>query len=91
MPMESVSIVFVVLLIVLTVVLCVVGVYLVLVLMEVRRTLHKVNTTLDTAESRLIAITQPLQHLGGMTTGLATGMKVFETFVTWLNRHKVER
>lgn len=89
--MDSVSTVFVILLLMLTIVLCVVGVYLVMVLMEVKKTLHKVNTTLDTAEERLVALTQPFQRLGGMTSGLATGMKVFETFVTWLNRTKTER
>ncbi len=86
--MEFLPVLYAVILVVLTVVLTVVGVYLVLVLMEARRTLLKVNTTLDVAEAKLNAITQPLQRLGGMATGLTTGMKVFETFVTWLQRTK---
>lgn len=86
--MEFLPVLYAVILVVLTVVLTVVGVYLILVLMEARRTLVKINTTLDVAEAKLNAITQPLQRLGGVASGLTTGMKVFETFVGWLQRTK---
>jgi uncharacterized protein YoxC len=75
-------------LVVLTIVLTAVGIQMVMVLMEMRKTLQKVNTTLDVAEAKIEAITMPIQKLGGMASGLATGLKVFEGFVGWINREK---
>lgn len=89
--MEVLPIVFSVVVIVLTLILGVVGIQLVLVLLEVRKTLRKLNSVLDVAEQRINAIVTPLQNLGGMAQGLKTGMKVFEGFVGWLNRNKEER
>ncbi|HYD35240.1 MAG TPA: hypothetical protein VD999_04190 [Vitreimonas sp.] len=81
-------VIFAIVLIVLTSVLTVVGVQIILVLAEMKKTLEKVNTTLDTAEAKLHAVTQPLQSLGGMASGLSTGFKVFEAFTGWLHRSK---
>ena len=71
-----------------TIVISVVGVQLVLVLMEVKKTLTKLNLVLDTAEQRINAVVAPIQNLGGMASGLQTGFKVFESFVSWLHRNK---
>lgn len=89
--MEYLPIVFVVILAILTIVLSVVGVQMVLVLNELKKTLQKVNTTLDFVEDTVSSVTQPLQGLGGIANGLSTGMKVFETFVGWLNRDKDQK
>lgn len=86
--MDYMPIVVSVVLVILTVVLSVVGVQLVIVLAEVRRTFAKLNAAIDTAEIKLNAIASPLQNLGGMASGLKTGIKVFETFVGWLSRNK---
>lgn len=86
--MELLPTIFAIVLIVITIVLTVVGVQLVLVLREVKRTLQKVNTTLDTVETRFTSVIEPLQRLGGAAAGIRTGMRVFETFVGWLNRDK---
>lgn len=86
--MELLPIVFSVVLVVLAIVLSVVGVQIILVLIEVKRTLKKFNDTLDATQMKLNAIVQPLQNLGGMASGLNTGFKVFESFVGWLNRSK---
>jgi len=86
--MDYLPLVFAVVLVILTIVLSVVGFQLVKVLMELRKTLHKVNETLDTVDATVLAITQPLHSLGGMASGLGAGFKVFETFVSWLNRSK---
>ncbi len=86
--MEILPIIFSVVLVVLAIVLAVVGVQMVLVLLEVRKTLQKFNQTLDSAEAKFTSVLQPLQRLGGMATGLSTGMKVFEAFVGWLHRHQ---
>lgn len=72
-------------LVVLAIMLIVVGVQVFLVLIEVKKTVQRINATMDLAEAKLI---QPLQHLGGMAAGLQTGFKVFESFTTWLSKNK---
>ncbi|MBU0578528.1 hypothetical protein KKE34_04925 [Patescibacteria group bacterium] len=86
--MELVPIIFVVALVVLTIVLSVVGVQMVLVLLELKKTLKKVNEALETADEKISAIVAPLQKISGIASGLGTGMKVFEAFVGWLNKDK---
>jgi uncharacterized protein YoxC len=86
--MELLPTIFAVVLIVITIVLTIVGIQLVMVLMELKKTIQKVNTTLDSVETRFNAVIGPLQSLGGAASGLRTGMRVFETFVGWLNRDK---
>jgi uncharacterized protein YoxC len=86
--MDILPIVFSVIIIILTIVLSVVGIQLVLVLLEVRKTLKKLNGVLDTAEQKINAVVSPLQNLGGIASGLQTGFKVFESFVGWLHRSK---
>lgn len=74
--------------VILTIILAVVGVQIVLVLSEAKRTLKKVNDTLDEAEAKINAIVSPLQNLGGLADGLQTGIKVFESFTGWLTNRK---
>ncbi len=75
---------------VLTVMMVVVGVYVIQVLMSVKRTLDKVNNAIDMAELKVNSIIMPLQSLGGLTSSLGTGLKVFESFTRWLNRNKYD-
>lgn len=86
--MELLPVVLTTVLVILAVVLIVVGVQVILVLVEVKRTLKRVNTTLDMVEHKFESVIKPLQNLGGMASGLQTGFKVFETFVSWLGREK---
>lgn len=89
--MELLPTVFAVVLIVITVVLAIVGYQLVMVLQELKKTLIKINTTIDTVETRFSSVVEPLQRLGGAAAGIRTGIKVFEMFVGWLNRDKQNR
>lgn len=77
-----------VVLVVLAIVLTVVGIQMFLVLQELKRTLLKVNNTLDTVDLAVTSVVTPLQSLGGMASGLSTGMKVFEAFAGWLQRNR---
>lgn len=86
--MEPLSVVFAVVLVVLAIVLSVVGIQIVMVLSELRRTLKKVNTAVETTEKRIDSIIAPLQSIGGAAAGLKSGLVVFESFVAWLNRNK---
>ncbi|PIY80544.1 MAG: hypothetical protein COY80_02155 [Candidatus Pacebacteria bacterium CG_4_10_14_0_8_um_filter_42_14] len=88
--MELVPTVFAVVLVILAIVLSVVGVQMVLVLAELKRTLQKVNNAVETAETKISGLMQPLQQLGGAVSGVKTGLKVFEAFVGWINKNKNE-
>lgn len=84
--MDILPIVFSVVVVILTIVLSVVGIQIIMVLIEVKRTLRKVNDTLDLVEEKVHAITSPFQNLGGALSGIKTGMQFFEAFTAWLNK-----
>ena len=86
--MDYLPIILTVSLLVLTTVLVIVGVLVIQVLLMLKQTLTRVNTTIDIAEMKISTITSPLQNLGGMALSLGTGLKIFETFVGWINRNK---
>lgn len=89
--MDLVPTVFAIALVILTVVLSVVGVQMVLVLLELKRTLKKVNGAIETTDEKVTALLQPLQKVAGVATGVGTGVKVFEAFVNWLQRDKEDK
>lgn len=72
---------------VLSLMLLVVGTYLVLVLRELRLILHKLNGTLDGADTQIQRITQGLQQLGNITAIFQTGMKTVEA----IRQHLAEK
>jgi hypothetical protein len=86
--MDILPIVFSVILVILTIVLSVVGIQMVLVLMEVRRTLRKANQTIELVEEKINSFTNPLKNLGGALGGIKTGMKFFEALTSWLQDKK---
>lgn len=88
--MEVVSTVFTVVLVVLSIVLAVVGVQMVMVLMELKKAIRRVNDVMDAADEKISAIVAPLQKISGLAAGMGTGMKVFESFVGWLQRSRQE-
>jgi hypothetical protein len=89
--MDYLPLVITILLAVLTVMLVVVGVLVVQVLLQVKKTINRVNTTIDLAEEKIVSIGSPLQSLTGMATSLGTGLKVFESFIGFLNKSKRSR
>lgn len=84
--MEFLPIAFSVVLVIITIILSVVGVQIYLVLKDLRKTIQKLNSAIDGAETKINAFVTPLQSLGGMASGVRAGIKVFETFTTWLNK-----
>ena len=86
--MEALPYIFAGVVVILGIVLTVVGVQLVLVLIETRRTLQHLNQVIEATEQKFSNIVQPLQNLGGIASGLGAGMRVFEAFVGWLQRTK---
>lgn len=85
---DYISIAFMIMLGILTVVLSVVGFHLARVLIQVRKTMKQLESTLQTTEDKVSELTLPLKQLGGAAVGLQTGLKIFETFVHWLHREE---
>lgn len=85
--MENIlPIVFSVVLVVLAIVLSVVGIQMILVLTEIRRTLKRVNDTLEVVENKVQSFVSPFQNIGGALSGLKTGMHMFEAFTSYLSK-----
>lgn len=85
--MEQLPLILSGVLLVLTIVLTIVGIQMILVLVELKRTLSRVNMVIDAAEDKISRIVNPLQSLGGAVTGIRTGLRVFEEFVGWLQKN----
>lgn len=60
----------------LTINLLFVGIYIVLVLKEVRETMKKFNSILDTTKSTFEAVTEPLVGVSNAVSGFTEGLKV---------------
>lgn len=86
--MDVIQVVLTTVLVILATVLTVVGVQVILVLNEVRKTVRKVNLTVDVAEQKINKILNPFQSLGSVGTSLQTGFRIFESFIGWLDRDK---
>jgi hypothetical protein len=79
--MDILTVLLTILIVVTIIFLVALGIMLNLVLNEVRRTMMRVNQTVDTAERRISEIVQPLQNLGNMAVVMQTGVRIFEAFV----------
>jgi len=73
---------------ILTVVAVIVGIELILVLKETKRSLEKVNKTLDTADDTLQKISQPAVGLFAIIEGFRQSGKIVETISHLLGRDK---
>lgn len=84
--MDYMTIILTVCVTILTIILSVVGIYLIFVLMEFRRAIKNFNEMVDKTGEKFNALVKPLQELGGFAQGVSTGIKVFEAFVSWLQK-----
>jgi len=85
---EYLSIFIVIILSLLTIILVAVGVVIIQVLQKVKYTIDRVNVTIDMAENKIANLTAPLQSITGIASSLGSGLKVFESFVGWMNKSK---
>lgn len=88
---DYISIAFMVMVGILTVVLTVVGIHLTMVLIQFRKTMKQLESTLVVAEDKVSELTLPLKQLGGAAAGIQTGLKIFEMFVGWIHRGENEK
>lgn len=85
--MEQLPLILMGVLLALTIVLTIVGIQMILVLIELKRTLSRVNMVIDAAEEKISNIINPLQTIGGAVSGVKTGLRVFEEFISWLQKN----
>lgn len=75
----------------LTILLTFIGVQIVYILREVRKSIEKVNKMLDDAGMITESIAHPIAGLGGMVEGLKSGVKAVETVGNFLTRRKKKK
>jgi len=73
---------------VLTVIAAVIGVQIILILKEVKNSLHKVNSLVNTAEDTMSKFSQPLVGLAGVFEGIKQSTKVIELVTDFMSRNK---
>lgn len=67
-----------------------VGVYIVLVLKEVRQSIIKVNQILDSFTTISTAISRPISQAPGALAAIVEGIKAFQTLQETLEKRKVK-
>lgn len=72
----------------LTILLAFIGIQIVYLLREVRRSIEKINKMLDDAGIITESIAQPIAGLGGMIEGLKSGVKAVEVIGNFLTKKK---
>lgn len=72
----------------LTILLAFIGVQIIYILREVRRSIEKVNKMLDDAGMITESIAHPIAGLGGMIEGMKSGVKAIEVIGNFLTRKK---
>jgi hypothetical protein len=70
---------------ILTVLLVIVGVQVVMILKEIRSTLGHVNKSLEMVDNIIAALSKPVSGLTDIAAGVKTGLKITESFVSWLS------
>ncbi len=71
---------------ILAVFLIVLGVQAFLVLRELHKTLHRINSMVDIVEHTALRALVPLSNMGGFVSGLKGGLKIFESFVNYIKK-----
>lgn len=92
---DILPIILVVCVVVLTVILTIIGVHLVMVLAEFKKTLEKANQTVDRAnliltstQEKVETILNPFHSLSAFVSNFTAGLKVAEGFMGWLSKNR---
>lgn len=73
---------------VLTIIAAVIGIQVILILKEVKRSIDKVNSLINTAQDSMDKFSKPLIGLAGVFEGLKQSTKVIELVSDFMNRNK---
>ena len=77
--MDLLQITIIVVLIILTLVVAGIGVYLILVLKELRETIKKTNSVLDDVQDMTGAVSTPITTVAGIVSGFADSLKAVKS------------
>jgi len=75
---------------ILTVLLVIVGVQVVMILKEIKLTLNHINNTLEAADNVVSTLSRPMSGFADVVAGVRTGLKITDSFVSWLNKNRDE-
>lgn len=73
-------------LVILATIMAAVGIQVLLVLNQVRKTLRRVNMVIDGVDEKYQQLIKPFSDVGSMAAGVKTGLKLAEMFGQWLNQ-----
>lgn len=90
-PEQILPIVLIALMIVVAVVLIMVGIQLFLLLKETRNTVVSIDNLVKNTDDKLNMLVNPIRTLASLASGVAGGMKAFESFSVWLKNKKLDK
>ncbi len=90
-PDQILPIVLISVMVVVAIILIIVGIQLVLLLKDTRATMKSVDNLVKNTDDKLTMIVSPIRTLGSLASGVAGGMKAFESFSEWLKNRKLEK
>ncbi|MBP9781664.1 hypothetical protein KBC89_03335 [Candidatus Woesebacteria bacterium] len=82
--MENLAFVASVSLVVIAAVVVAVGIYLILLMAELRKVVHKLNFSLETTGSSIAQFIASLQHAGSYAMSFQAGVKTLESLAQWI-------
>lgn len=88
--MDTTQVILIIVVTVLTVLLSVIGVQIVFILMEVRKSLEKMNKMLDDAGEVTGGISRSVTNMGGLMEGIKTGLSVVNIFAKKKDKEKAD-
>lgn len=89
-PDQILPIALIIVMVAVAIVLIMVGIQLFLLLKETRETVKSVNVLVKNTDQKLDIIVNPIRTLGSLASGVAGGMKVFDSFSHWLKKRQVK-
>ncbi|MDO5561256.1 MAG: hypothetical protein Q4G02_00560 [bacterium] len=90
-PEQILPIVLIALMIVVAIVLIMVGIQLFLLLKETRNAVTSVDNLVKNTDDKLNMLVNPIRTLASLASGVAGGMKAFESFSVWLKNKKLDK
>ncbi len=66
----------------------VIGIQVILLLKELKMSLSRLNSVLDTAENTLNKIAHPVAGVAGIVEGLKQSTKIIDTIAGFVNKHR---
>lgn len=88
--MDPVIILLIVVIAIITTLLVVVGIHVIQILREARKTIDKTNHSLDKINGILGGLHAPFNKQGGLIEGLKTGLNLAQAFAHWLSSAHLE-